>query len=157
MYDAMEIKPGDFSDKRVKALLTLHILGMRDASPPGHSFALDWSGLQKPDITFYTGWEAQELVVMGAMKELGGVVGEIKSMRVAEGQAGKGYGAAMLLHIIEEAKRRGLKHLSLETGTSAAFDAALALYLKHGFVEGDKFADYEKSEHCKFFHLDLNT
>ena len=153
----MQIRLGDFLDVRVKALLTEHIEGMREASPPGHSFALDWSGLQKPNISFYAGWEGKELVVMGAMKDLGAGVGEIKSMRVAEGQSGKGYGAAMLRHIITQAKARGLKRLSLETGTSAAFASALALYVKHGFVEGDKFADYEKSEHCKFFHLDLNT
>ena len=157
MYAAMEIKLGDFSDARVKALLTYHIQGMREASPPGHSFALDWSGLQKPEISFYTGWNGETLVVMGALKELGSGAGEIKSMRVADGQSGKGYGAAMLLHIMAEAKARGLTRLSLETGTSAAFDAALVLYVKHGFVEGDQFADYEKSEHCKFFHLDLNT
>ena len=157
MYRAMEIVLGDFSDARVKALLTLHVFGMRDASPPGHSFALDWSGLQNSDISFYTGWEGEELVVIGAMKELGGNTGEIKSMRVAEGQSGRGYGSAMLLHIMAEAKRRGLNRLCLETGTSAAFGAALTLYLNHGFIEGDKFADYEKSEHCKFFHLDLST
>ena len=153
----MIIKRGDFSDAKVKALLTLHLQGMRDASPPGHSFALDWTGLQKPEINFYTGWEGEALVVIGAVKQLDDDVGEIKSMRVAQGQAGRGYGEAMLLHIITEAQRRGLKRLSLETGTSEAFSAALALYSKHGFQEGEKFADYEKSEFCKFFHLDLST
>ena len=153
----MIIKRGDFSDAKVKALLTLHLQGMRDASPPGHSFALDWTGLQKPEINFYTGWDGEALVVIGAVKQLDDDVGEIKSMRVAQGQAGRGYGEAMLLHIITEAQRRGLKRLSLETGTSEAFSAALALYSKHGFREGEKFADYEKSEFCKFFHLDLST
>ena len=153
----MIIKRGDFSDAKVKALLTLHLQGMRDASPPGHSFALDWTGLQKPEINFYTGWEGEALVVIGAVKQLDDDVGEIKSMRVAQGQAGRGYGEAMLLHIITEAQRRGLKRLSLETGTSEAFAAALALYSKHGFREGEKFGDYEKSEFCKFFHLDLST
>jgi hypothetical protein len=35
------IKPGDFDDDRVKALLTRHLEGMHANSPPGHVFALD--------------------------------------------------------------------------------------------------------------------
>jgi hypothetical protein len=38
------VKPGVFSDDRVKALPTLHLEGVRVGSPPGHVFALDWSG-----------------------------------------------------------------------------------------------------------------
>ncbi len=153
----MRISQGDFDNAQVKALLSMHLQGMREASPPGHSFALDMSGLQKPEISFYTGWEGDKLVVMGALNELDNAVGEIKSMRVAHGESGRGYGEAMLLHIMDEAQRRGLKRLSLETGTSDTFLAALALYQKHGFIEGEKFSDYEKSEFCKFFHLDLST
>ena len=153
----MMIKAGDFSDARVKALLEFHLRGMHAASPPGHVFALDWSGLQRPDISFYTGWEGGALVVMGALKDLNDGTGEIKSMRVGEGYAGRGYGQMMLQHIIAEAKTRGFRRLSLETGSSPPFDAALALYRKHGFVEGDKFADYEVSEFSRFFHLQLNT
>ena len=37
------IKPGDFEDDRVKALLTRHLQGMQPNTPPGHVFALDWS------------------------------------------------------------------------------------------------------------------
>ncbi len=90
---------------------------------------------------------------MGALKDLGDGTGEIKSMRVAEGQAGKGYGEAMLLHIIAQAKRAGMKCLSLETGSGAPFAAAEALYRKHGFILGEAFADYEQSEFSQFFHL----
>ena len=46
----------------------------------------------------------------------------------------KGVGAALLEHIIGEARRRGLTQLSLETGRGPAFEPALALYLKRGFV-----------------------
>ena len=153
----MIIKAGDFSDARVKALLEFHLRGMRAASPPGHVFALDWSGLQKPNISFYTGWEGEALVAMGALKDLNDGTGEIKSMRVAEGCSGRGYGQAMLQHIIAQARTLGFTRLSLETGSGLAFEPALALYRKHGFVEGDKFADYEKSEFSRFFHLQLNT
>ncbi len=153
----MQIKLANFDDPRVCALLEYHLRGMHAASPPGHVFALDLNGLQKPEISLYAGWADENLVAMGALKKLPGRVGEIKSMRVAEGQSGRGYGQLMLIHIVEQAKLRFYKRLSLETGSGAPFDAALALYCKHGFIEGDKFGTYEKSEFSRFFHLELNT
>lgn len=55
----------------------------------------------------------------------------------------------------DEARRRGLTQLSLETGSGPAFEPALALYRKHGFVDGDAFSDYEPSTFNKFLHLPL--
>lgn len=92
----MVIKPGDFDDERVKALLTRHLEGMHATSPLGHVFALDWSGLQAPAISFYTLWKGEELLGFGALKELAAPSGEIKSMRTADAHLRKGVGAAIL-------------------------------------------------------------
>ncbi len=153
----MEIKPGNFADPRVKALLEYHLRGMHAASPPGEVFALDWAALQKPEMEFFTGWRGETLLAMGALKDLGEGLGELKSMRVAEGENGKGHGEAMLLFLINHARQRGLRRLSLETGTSPPFAPALALYRKHGFVEGVAFADYKKSAFSRFLHLDISN
>jgi putative acetyltransferase len=147
------ITPGDFDHPQVKALLTAHLEGMRANSPPGHVFALDWSGLQRPEINFFTAWQGDVLQGMGALKTLGDGSGEIKSMRTAASALRQGVGEAILLHLIATARQRGLKRLSLETGTGPAFAAALALYHKHGFVAGGPFADYEKSAFNQFLHL----
>jgi putative acetyltransferase len=149
------IKSGDFGDDRVKALLTRHLEGMHANSPPGHVFALDWSGLQKPEISFYTLWEDEELLGFGALKELEPRAGEIKSMRTADAHLRKGVGAAILDHIIAEARRRGYSRLSLETGSGPAFEPALELYRTRGFTEGGAFNGYEKSRFNQFFHRDL--
>jgi putative acetyltransferase len=151
------ITPGDFDDARVKALLTRHLEGMHAHSPPGHVFALDWSGLQQPAITFYALWEGEELLGVGALKELAPDAGEIKSMRTADSHLRQGAGAAMLKHIIAEARRRGYRRLSLETGSGPAFAPAVALYRKFGFVEGGAFADYVKSPFNQFLHRDLTS
>ena len=149
------IKPGDFGDDRVKALLTRHLEGMHAASPPGHVFALDWSGLQKPEISFYTLWDSEELLGFGALKELGASFGEIKSMRTADAHLRKGVGAAILDYIIAEARKRGYVRLSLETGSGSAFEPALSLYRTRGFTNGDAFGDYINSQFNQFLHLDL--
>jgi putative acetyltransferase len=151
------IKPGDFGDDRVKALLTRHLEGMHANSPPGHVFALDWSGLQKPEISFYALWDGEDLLGFGALKELERRAGEIKSMRTADAHLRRGVAATILDHIIAEARQRGYTSLSLETGSGPAFEPALKLYRKYGFIEGGAFGGYEKSPFNQFLHLDLSV
>jgi GrpB-like predicted nucleotidyltransferase (UPF0157 family)/GNAT superfamily N-acetyltransferase len=151
------IKPGDFDDARVKALLTRHLEGMHANSPPGHVFALDWSALQTPEISFYTLWEGEDLLAFGALKELEPWAGEVKSMRTADEHLRKGAAAAILDHIIAEARRRGYSRLSLETGSGPAFEPALTLYRKYGFLDGGPFGEYKKSSFNQFLHLELDA
>jgi putative acetyltransferase len=149
------VRPGDFNDDRVKALLTRHLEGMHANTPPGHVFALDWSALQEPEISFYAAWEDEDLLGVGALKQLEPGVGEIKSMRTADAHLRRGVGATILEHILAEARRRGYRRLSLETGIGPAFEPAFKLYRKYGFTEGGAFGDYEKSPFNRFLHLDL--
>ena len=149
------IKLGDFGDDRVKALLARHVEGMHANSPPGHVFALDWSELQKAEISLYTLWDGDDLLGFGALKELELRAGEIKSMRTADAHLRKGVAAMILTHIIAEARQRGYTRLSLETGSGPAFEPALKLYRKYGFIEGAAFGGYAKSRFNQFLHLDL--
>ncbi|WP_340694072.1 GNAT family N-acetyltransferase [Hyphomonas sp.] len=151
----MQIVPGDFEDARVLDLLRTHLDGMYANSPPGNVFALDLTGLKAPGLRFYTAWEGKTLMGMGALKGLDDGGGEIKSMRTHEVHLRKGVAARLLEHIIAEARARAYHRLSLETGSGPAFDAALALYWRYGFIEGGAFGDYEKSDFNQFFHLAL--
>ena len=76
-------------------------------------------------------------------------------MRTDPAHLRKGVGAAMLEHLIGIARERGYRRISLETGSGPAFEAALALYRKRGFVDGEAFADYTESAFNQFLHLDL--
>jgi putative acetyltransferase len=149
------IKLGDFNDDKVKCLLTRHLESMHANSPSGSVFALDWSGLQKPEISFYTLWQDEELLGCGALKELGDSTGEIKSMRTADAYLRKGVAVRILDHIILEANSRGYHKLLLETGSGPAFEPALQLYRKKGFKNCDPFGGYEKSAFNQFLGLDF--
>jgi putative acetyltransferase len=92
---------------------------------------------------------------VAALKDLGGGVGELKSMRTAMGSLRRGVASALLDHIIEIARTRGLRRLSLETGSGQAFEPALALYRKRGFENGPAFGVYEPSAFNQFLHLSL--
>ena len=86
----MIVKPGDFEHPQVVELLRLHLEGMHLNSPPDSVFALDLSGLRRPDITFLTAWEGGDLLGCGALRELSPVHGEIKSMRTNPAHLRKG-------------------------------------------------------------------
>lgn len=150
-----EIREDDLSGEATRALLALHLAGMRANSPPGGVFALDLSGLQVPGVTVWTVWRGGEAVAVGALKDLGGGGGELKSMRTHPNHLRKGVGALLLDRVIAEAKARGWKRLSLETGSGPAFEPALSLYRKRGFVEGEAFSGYERSAFNRFLHLRL--
>nr|WP_321439956.1 GNAT family N-acetyltransferase [uncultured Hyphomonas sp.] len=152
----MLIKPGDFDDPQIRELLRQHLQGMAETSPPGHSFALDLSGLQRPDVTFLSVWDGDTLLAIGAIKELAAEHGELKSMRTRKDSLRRGAATAMLNALLNLARERGYRHVSLETGSGEAFDPALALYRKHGFKSGDAFADYVGSDFNQFLHLDLS-
>ena len=151
----MRIVPVDFDDQAVQALLTLHVEEARRLSPPGTSFALDWSALKAPDIAFFAAWRDDRLLGFGAVKALSAEHGEIKSMRTAPQALRTGVAAALLTHLIELAQARGYKRVSLETGDGEAYAAARALYERFGFVEGEVFADYPVTAFNRFFHRDL--
>jgi putative acetyltransferase len=88
---------------------------------------------------------------------LGDGTAEIKSMRTHPEQLRKGVAEKILVYIIDTAKARNYQTLLLETGSGPAFDPALALYRKHGFVNCGQFADYEKSPFNQFMKLQLSN
>ena len=150
-----EIKADDLTGEATRALLALHLAGMQATTPPEHVFALDLSGLLTPGITVWSVWDQGELAGVGALKSLGDGGGELKSMRTDPRHLRKGVAAALLEHLIDEARRRGYRRLSLETGRGPAFEPALALYRSRGFTSGGPFADYAPSDFNQFMHLTL--
>jgi putative acetyltransferase len=152
---SLEIREDDLSGEAARELLRLHLLGMRENSPPDCVFALDLSGLKAPGVTVWTAWAAEAIAGIGALRDLGDRTGEVKSMRTHPRFLRRGVGSALLEHIIGAARARGMTRLSLETGSGPAFDAALALYRRRGFVDGEAFGDYRPSAFNQFLHLGL--
>jgi putative acetyltransferase len=155
MNGATHIRQDDLSGEPTKALLRLHLAGMHANTPQEHVFALDLSGLKQPGITVWSIWVDEAIAGIGALKDLGNGAGEVKSMRTHPDFLRRGIAAALLEHIIGEARQRGMRCLSLETGSGPAFEPALKLYRKRGFVDGEPFADYERSDFNQFLHLAL--
>lgn len=151
----VSITVDDLRGSEIAGFLQAHIDDMRSISPPESKHALDLEGLRQPDITFWSAYLSGELVGCGALKALASGAGEIKSMRTAEAARGRGVATAMLRHIIGEARARGYRRLSLETGSMDFFKPAHRLYARHGFVPCGPFAGYKEDPNSLFMTLAL--
>jgi putative acetyltransferase len=149
------IAEDDPSKPDVRALLARHLAFALTQTPPEHSFALNTDGLLDPAITFFSYRAEGELLGVGALKQLAPGHAEIKSMHTAEAARGRGVGRAMLTHLLEVARARNMRRVSLETGTTAAFAPARALYASAGFHPCGPFAGYTPSEDNTFMTLYL--
>ncbi|KFN03306.1 GNAT family N-acetyltransferase [Bacillus clarus] len=151
----MEIKIDDLTNSDVKNLLMDHLQSMALHSPPESRHALDLEGLRKPEITFWSAWEGSSLVGCCALKELDLQHGEIKSMKTSSLHVRKGVAKRLLQHIMKEAKHRGYKRLSLETGSMDAFKPARKLYISMGFQYCNPFSQYKEDPNSVFMTIEL--
>lgn len=152
----MEIRIDDVTNVQTLELIRLHLGQMHIHSPAGSVFALRVEGLKSPDVTVWTAWEKNLICGMGALRQLDSALGEVKAMRTHPNWLRNGVGRRILNQIIEEARRRKLQRLSLETGSGEAFEPAIALYRQSGFVTGEPFADCKATGFNQFLHLDLS-
>lgn len=145
-----QILPANLDDPRVRALLAYHTTTARAQTARGSAHALDLEALREPDIAVWAAWEGDALLGVGALRRLTPEHGEIKSMHVAESSRGRGVGSGIVRRLLAEARAAGMRRVSLETGSWPYFDAARALYRRHGFAECPPFGDYVEDPNSVF-------
>jgi putative acetyltransferase len=146
---------GDLDSRDVRELLDLHFAAMRASSPPAACHVLAPDGLRDPAMTFWSVRDEEVLLGVGALKELDPQHGEVKSMRTAPQALRLGIGRAILHHIFAVARSRGYRRLSLETGSTQDFAAAVNLYEREGFWPCGPFGGYEPTPFTLFFSRSL--
>ncbi|MFN0194697.1 MAG: GNAT family N-acetyltransferase [Aestuariivirga sp.] len=151
----LRIIPGDFDDDRVLSLLRYHFAKCHEVTPPGSAHVFDVSRLRSPDVDFWAAWDGDALMGVGAVKEIEAGHGEVKSMHTAEAARRKGVGSAILNHMIETSRAKGLRRLSLETGSFGYFQPAVALYKSHGFIECPPFGGYKVDPNSVFLTREI--
>ncbi|KAJ5364760.1 GNAT family N-acetyltransferase [Penicillium cataractarum] len=152
----MLIKLDDLSTEAIRTLLTHHFTELQRKTPSESCYVLDLTALRDPSISVYSAWDGENLLGCGALKELSPSAGEVKSMRTATEYLRQGVGRAIVLHIIDEARRRGYTSLSLETGTDESFARARGFYAGLGFVGCEAFGGYVASADNCFMRLMLS-
>lgn len=146
----LDIRVDDLRGPAIAAFLNEHLADMHRISPPGSVHALDLDGLRQPAITFWCAWEGDALAGCGALKALDAGHGEVKSMRTASAYRGRGVATAILAHLLDFAARRGMRRVSLETGSMDFFAPAHRLYERFGFARCGPFGDYVEDPNSVF-------
>lgn len=123
-------------------LFQRHTEAMFADTPPESIHMLDANALNVEDIAFFVMRENGRPVGMGAFLRLDAEHAEIKSMHVLHEMRGRGLARLMLEHLIEAARARGHRRLSLETGSHPGFVSARRLYERAGFSECAPFGSY---------------
>ena len=144
---------GNFDDIEVHELLVKHFIELRSVSPEGSAHVLDINGLKEPTIKFWSLWEDDKLMGSGALKFLDKRHGEFKSIRVNDKFRNKGFGLKVINHLIEEAKKLGIKKLSLETGAGKFFTPARGLFIKCGFKVSEPFSHYQEDVNSVYMSM----
>jgi putative acetyltransferase len=151
----LHVREDDLTGPEVVALLGQHLDEMHSHTPAESVHALDVDSLRGDDVTFWSAWSDDTLAGCGALKQLDPTHAEIKSMRTADAFRGQGVASTVLVHLLDVARSRGYRRVSLETGSNPPFAAARRLYERHGFTYGEPFADYEPDPWSVFMWLDL--
>jgi putative acetyltransferase len=153
--ERLRILEGGLDDPRVVALIEFHLRTARAHTALCSDHGLDATHLGAPDITFWSLWDGDALLGIGALREISPDHGEVKSMHVAESNRQSGAGSALLQHIIGRARENGMRRLSLETGSWDYFHPAQTFYRKQGFSECPPFGEYGPDTNSVFMSLDL--
>lgn len=151
----IDVRIDDLSGSEVQELIREHLAAMHSQSPPESVHALGVERLRHPSITMFTAWIDSDLAGCGALKVLCDDEGEIKSMRTRESFRRQGVGRAVVQRIIAEARARGYRKLSLETGATADFSPAHQLYESFGFVDCGPFGEYRFDPFSRYMTLSL--
>jgi putative acetyltransferase len=146
---------GELDHDDVRALLAQHFAEMRAGSPPSACHVMTANDLSDPAIRFFTLREDGVLLGCGALKRLAPNHGEVKSMRTADAALGRGVGKALLDQLVAVARSDGVTRLSLETGSTPQFAAALRLYEREGFEPCDPFGGYIDTPFTRFYSRKL--
>ena len=143
---SIQVTLRDPRDSDMTAILQAHLDFCLASTPIEHVHALDISKLVSPQITVFGAQLDGELVGVGAIRILDEKHAELKSMHTLARVRGRGVGRAMVAHISDFAREKGIERLSLETGTSEAFRPARELYESLGFKPCEAFGEYENTE-----------
>lgn len=125
-------------------------------TPREFQFQLTVEQMAEPTVTLFVARdETGRAVGMGALKEHGEGLGEVKRMYTLPQVRGQRVGSAILKRIEEEAQARGVSRLVLETGEAPGFEPAWRVYERGGFNTCGAVLDYPDSGFSRFYEKKL--
>lgn len=144
------IRPADFDDPALRIFLEAHVQDMAAHSPVESLHALDLVALQEPTVRLWVALVEDTIAGTCALGALTSDHEELKSMRTDPQVRGQGVASRLLDHVLAHAAARGVKRVSLETGSMDFFAPARALYARNGFTVCGPFGSYREDPYSTF-------
>ena len=148
---------GNFDNPEVYKLLIKHFIELRSVSPKDSTHVLDINGLKDTTIKFWSLWENNQLMGVGAIKFLDKNHGEFKSIRINDIFRNKRNGIKIINHLIKKAEMLKIKKLSLETGAGKFFLPARKLFVSCGFKVCKPFSHYKDDINSVYMSLQIGN
>jgi putative acetyltransferase len=125
-------------------------------TPREFQFQLTVEQMAEPSVVLFVARDENGRAVgMGALKDHGGGLGEVKRMYTLPEVRGQRVGSAILKRIEEEARARRISRLVLETGEAPGFEGAWRVYERGGFSVCGAVLDYPDSGYSRYYEKKL--
>ncbi len=135
--------------RRLVAELNAHLDPL---TPDEFQFQMTVEQMDESALTLFVARDASGRAVgMGALKEHGDGLGEIKRMYTLPELRGQRVGSQLLERIEELAREKGLARIVLETGEAPGFEPAWRVYERGGFTVCGAVLDYPDSGYSRFY------
>ena len=145
-------RPDSSDALHLLAELDRHLLSLPYPAESRHAFPVE--KLLREQVNFFVTRYADEPAGCGGIK-LHSDYGEVKRMFVRPSFRGLGLGKAMLNHLADYARHRGIKVLRLETGIYQV--EAIGLYERYGFQRRSPFSEYKVDPMSLYFEKALQS
>lgn len=135
------------------AALNAHMIPL---TPREFQFQLTVEQMAEPAVTLFVARDGDGRPVgMGALKDHGDGLGEVKRMFTLPEVRGQRVGSQLLRNIEALARKKGIDRLVLETGEAAGFEPAYRVYERGGFQICGAVLDYPDSGYSRFYEKKL--
>ncbi len=126
-------------------------------TPREFQFQLTVEQMAEPSVTLFVARDGDGRAVgMGALKDHGLGLGEVKRMFTLPEVRGQRVGAMLLQRIEALAREKGMSRLVLETGEAPGFEPAYRVYERGGFERCGAVLDYPDSGYSRFYEKKLD-
>jgi putative acetyltransferase len=126
-------------------------------TPREFQFQLTVEQMAEPSVTLFVARNPDcRPLGMGALKDHGNGLGEVKRMFTLLEVRGQRLGSALLGRIENLAREKGIARLVLETGEGPGFEPAYRVYERSGFAQCGVVLDYPDSGFSRFYDKKLS-
>ncbi|MEM9378908.1 MAG: GNAT family N-acetyltransferase [Planctomycetota bacterium] len=136
------VAPAALSDPDVVLLIERHRDFCAAHTPPESGHAVAPEALADADARYWIARADGRAVGCIGLRALAPGHGEIKTLHVLAEARGRGLGARLVGALLDAARDAGMERVSLETGRSDGFAPSRALYRRLGFAPCDAFGPY---------------